>query len=199
MSSSIRVRRSLSACIASACIALCMLTGLAACAPGSDLPILPDPPDGPYRLGAGDKIRVITVGAEELTATFIVGDNGTIAVPLLGPIRAEGLSTAQLGDTIRTELDQRHLYRNPSVVVEVTIYRPIDILGEVSRPGEYPFRPGMTLLSAVSLAGGFTYRAITSYASVVRQAAQNKSVEGKVGREASIEPGDVVTIFERRF
>ena len=194
MSSSTRARRSLSACIA-----LAMLAGLSACAPGSDLPNLPSPPAGPYKLGAGDQIRVITVGAEELTATFIVGDNGTIAVPLLGPIRAEGLSTAELGDTIRSELDQRHLYRNPSVVVEVTTYRPIDILGEVAKPGEYPFRPGMTLLSAVSVAGGFTYRAITSYASVVRHTSQTKSIEGKIGREASIEPGDVVTIFERRF
>ena len=86
----------------------------------------------------------------------------------------------------------------PSVAVEVSEFRPIFILGEVSKPGQYPYRPGMTLLSAVSVAGGFTYRAVESRASVVRTDGK-QSVEGQVSREALLQPGDVITIFERVF
>jgi polysaccharide export outer membrane protein len=80
----------------------------------------------------------------------------------------------------------------------VAEYRPIFILGEVAKPGQYPFQPGMTVLSAVAGAGGFTYRAVENRASVVRTEGE-KAVEGQVTRQAYVEPGDVITIFERMF
>ena len=124
-----------------AAVAITTLGLLASCAPGSDLPMLPPLEPGPYMLGIGDRIRVITTGAEELTADFRVGASGDIAVPLLGPIPAAGNSPEQLAREIEHDLTSRKLFRNPSVVVEVTEYRPIDILGEVNRPGEYPVSP----------------------------------------------------------
>ncbi len=72
------------------------------------------------------------------------------------------------------------------------------MLGEVNKPGEYPYRPGMTLVTLVALAGGFTYRAVDDAASVVRSV-QGKPIEGRVGRDALLHPGDVVTVFERNF
>lgn len=178
----------------------CVLFGaLAGCAPGSKLPWLDNPSPGPYRLGVGDRVRVITVGAEQLQSDFRVGADGTIAVPLLGNVPASGLTTTELAAEITADLTNRRLYRNPSVVAEIEDYRPIDVLGEVQRPGEYPYRPGMTLLGAVSVAGGFTYRAVTSYASVVRSEGLDKTVEGRVGRGGIVEPGDVITIYERHF
>ena len=182
------------------CLAAISLVGvLASCAPGSNLPVLPPIEPGAYRLGIGDRIRVITTGADEATADFRVGAAGDIAVPLLGTVHAEGRTTDGLAATIQHELEAKKLFRNPSVVVEVQEYRPIDILGEVSRPGEYPYRPGSTLLAAVANAGGFTYRAVTGYASVVRQVGPDQSEEGRIGRESFIKPGDVITIYERRF
>jgi polysaccharide export outer membrane protein len=141
---------------------------------------------------------VITFGGDQLTGEFHINDSGNIAIPLLGAVHAAGLTTAQLGDEIATDLQKKDLLKNPSVSVEVLAYRPFFILGEVTKPGEYPYEPGMTVLTAVSIAGGFTYRAVTDYASVVRTAS-GEAIEGKVSRQTLVRPGDVITIFERRF
>ena len=171
---------------------------LAACAPGAGLPALPDAPSAEFHLGAGDQIRVITFGEDTLTGEFRVSDSGLIAIPLLGPVRAAGLTPAQLGSEIGSQLRAKNLFKNPSVSVEVLAYRPIFVLGEVNKPGQYPFQPGMTLLTAVAVGGGFTYRAVEDYASIVRTTG-DKPIEGKVARQTLVQPGDVVTIFERRF
>jgi polysaccharide export outer membrane protein len=172
---------------------------LASCAPGRDLPPLPtDQAGSTYRLGTGDQVRVITFGGDQLTGEFRINDSGNIAIPLLGAVHAAGLTTSQLGDAIATDLQKKDLLKNPSVSVEVLAYRPFFILGEVTKPGEYPYEPGMTVLTAVSIAGGFTYRAVTDYASIVRTTSGD-AIEGKVIRQTSVKPGDVITIFERRF
>jgi polysaccharide export outer membrane protein len=172
--------------------------GLGACAPGGNLPMLPDTHETAYRLGVGDQVRVITVGGEQLTGIFRVNDAGDISVPLLGTVHAAGLTTAELERTITKGLEDKKLFRDPSVAAEVLNYRPIFILGEVAKPGEYPYQPGMTLLTAVSIGGGFTPRAVTDYASVVRTT-DGKAVEGRVDRQSYLQPGDVITIYERIF
>ena len=88
--------------------------------------------------------------------------------------------------------------RNPSVAVEVIAYRPIYVLGEVNKPGQYAYQPGMTVVTAVAVAGGFTYRAVEGYAAVVRTV-EGKAIEGRASRQAFVQPGDVITVFERRF
>jgi polysaccharide export outer membrane protein len=175
---------------------VCLL--LAACSPGSDLPVLQATPAGPYRLGVGEDVRVITFGEERLTGQFRVNDRGDIAVPLLGTIPADGLTTTELEQSIAKQLTVKKVLLNPSVSVEVLQYRPVFILGEVSKPGEYPYQPGMTVLTAVSIAGGFTYRAETGYASILRTT-DGHSVEGRVPRGMEVRPGDVIDIFERYF
>ena len=180
--------------------ALALLACLAGCAPGRNLAMLPDQHTAAtaYKLGSGDSIRIITFGEDQLTGEFKVSDSGSISVPLLGQIPVAGLSVDEVGKKIEARLEQGKIFKNPSVSAEVTTYRPIFILGEVNKPGQYPYQPGMTLLSAVSVAGGFTYRAVESYASIVRSV-DGHVVEGKVDRQALIQPSDVVTIFERRF
>ena len=172
---------------------------LAGCAPGRDLAPLPEVTPSAYRLGVGDQVRIITFGEDQLTGTFRVNDSGLIDLPLLGAVKASGLTSSRLGSEIATELKQRKLFRDPSVSVEINEYRPIFVLGEVKTPGEYPYRPGMTVLTAVTVAGGFTYRAIEDYASVVRTSESDKAVEGLVNRQSFLMPGDVLTIYERRF
>lgn len=179
--------------------ALCsVLLALGACAPGADLPPLPQDAHAEFRVGAGDQIRIITVGEDVLTGDFRISDSGNIAVPLLGAVRAAGLTPAALGTRIANELKSKNLFKNPSVSVEVLTYRPFFILGEVTKPGQYAYQPDMTVLTAVAVGGGFTYRAIEGYASIVRRIG-DKAVEGKVGRQTLVQPGDTITIFQRRF
>jgi polysaccharide export outer membrane protein len=174
------------------------MLGLAACSGLGGLPPIPQTNPAEYRLGPGDQIRIITFGDEQLTGEFRVNDNGTIAMPLLGAVKAAGLTTAQLQSEITHSLTSRNLYTNPSVSVEVIAYRPVFVLGEVARPGQYPYQPGMTVVTAVAVAGGFTYRAIEDEVSIVRNI-NGKSVEGRAGRETLVQPGDVITVHERSF
>lgn len=177
--------------------ASCALVLLSAsCA--QQLPPLADTQVFPYRLGPGDQVRIITFGEEQLTGQFRVNDSGSIAVPLLGVVPAAGHTVDQVQHEIATALIEKKLIVSPSVSVEVTAFRPIFVLGEVIRPGEYPYQPGMTVLTAVAVAGGFTYRAVQRHATILRDDAGH-SVEGAVERGARVHPGDVVTIEERYF
>lgn len=174
------------------------MLALAACTPGADQPLLAEYGAPDYRLGGGDQIRIITFGEDQLTGDFRVDDRGRIAVPLLGSVQAGGLTPQELDQRIAAELKKRNLLRNPSVSVEVLAYRPVFVLGEVAKPGQYPYQPNMTVLTAVAVAGGFTYRGVQDYASVIRTA-NNKAEEGKVLPRSFIAPGDVVKVYERRF
>jgi polysaccharide export outer membrane protein len=143
-------------------------------------------------------VRLITFGEDSLTGEFRVSDSGTIALPLVGGVHASGLSPDALATRVSEALLHANLLRSPSVSAEVVTYRPIFILGEVSKPGQYPYQPGMTVVTAAAVAGGFTYRAVQSYASVVRTQ-DTGAVEGTASRQTLIQPGDVITVFERRF
>jgi polysaccharide export outer membrane protein len=171
---------------------------LASCAPGRDLPRLPPLTGHEYRLGPGDMVRIITYGEDPLTGEFRVNDQGAIALPLAGSIKAAGLTPHELEVAVAAALTKGDVLRKPSVSVEVATYRPIYVLGEVNKPGQYPYQPGMTVVSAAAVAGGFTYRAVEDYASVVRTVAGDQ-VEGKASRQALVQPGDVITVFERKF
>lgn len=177
---------------------LSLAIAVAACAPGGGLRPLPPVASGDYRLGPGDAVRIITVGEDTLTGEFGVDDSGRIAVPMLGGVPAAGLSPQALGAAVAAALQRGGLVRAPSVSVEVIRYRPVFVLGEVNKPGEFPYQPGMTLLAAVALAGGFTYRAVETTASVVRTQ-DGQTIEGRAGPETALQPGDVVKVFERRF
>jgi polysaccharide export outer membrane protein len=168
------------------------------CAPGGELPPLPPTADTAYRLGPGDQVHIITFGEQQLTGDFRVSDSGTMSVPLIGAVKASGLTSRELAESISDELRRRKLFRDPSVTVEVIAYRPIFILGEVNKPGQYPYQPGMTVLTAVAIAGGFTYRAVQDYSSVLRNSG-GQPAAGRATGATLLEPGDVVTIFERNF
>lgn len=177
-------------------ITLLVLSLIAGCAPGGGLS--PLPPPAAYRLGPGDQVRIITVGEDSLTGEFRVDDSGHIAVPMLGGIPASGLGPATLGQAVASGLRRGGLIKDPSVSVEVIRYRPISVLGEVNKPGEFEYHPGLTLLAAVALAGGFTPRAVQDTASVLRSE-NGRSAEWRAVRTSLLQPGDVVTVFERRF
>ncbi len=176
-------------------------TTLSGCSPGGDLPMLAQPASTTYQLGAGDQVRIITFDVPQLTNTFTVGDDGTISFPLIGVVKAAGLTSKGLASEISSELIHDSLMPHPSVSAEIVQYRPISVLGEVNHPGQYPYQPGLTMLGAVALAGGFTYRAVTSHATDVRTEGPHGSdvVKGRISPESRLQPGDVVTILERYF
>lgn len=176
------------------------VAGLVGCSgPGDGLPPVPDVNTSIYTLGPGDQIRIITFGEQQLTGEFRVDAAGEIALPLVGGVHAAGLTPKQLEAAVGQALTRSKLYRNPSVSVEVINYRPIFILGEVVRPGQYPYQPAMTVVTAAAVAGGFTYRAVKNRFSIVRTSTQQSTVEGAASRETFVQPGDVVTVFERVF
>ena len=181
-------------------LAACVLLAgmLAGCTRIKDLPPVPEGTDTAYRLGVSDQVRLLTFGEESLSEIFRVNDAGNIALPLLGATRARGLTTDELSRDIAHELTRRGLIRDASVAVEVVEYRPVFILGEVNRPGQYPYQPGMTVLSVAAIAGGFTYRAVQDQAAVVRLV-DGRPVEGRANPLTVLRPGDVVTVYERLF
>lgn len=173
-------------------------TPLAACASGGNLKPLPAPQPGPYILGAGDTIRILVFDQKQLTGIYEIDGSGAIDLPLLGVVPAAGLTTGALDRDLSARLKAGGLLIHPSVAVEITRYRPFYILGEVNKPGQYRFVPGMTVLTAVSLAGGFTYRAVESYVGIVR-AVDGHPQEYRADADALVESGDVVKVFERHF
>jgi len=175
-------------------------TGLivTACAPGGSTPDLAPYRPQSYALGAGDQLRIITFGEEQLTGEFRVDDQGRIGFPLIGTVQAGGHSPKELETEIGAALTKGDYLKNPHVTVEVIAYRPIFVLGEVNKPGQYPYQPGMTFLTAVAVAGGFTYRAVQRYGTAVRTIG-NVADSGKVGERSFLAPGDVVQVLERYF
>jgi polysaccharide export outer membrane protein len=171
---------------------------LAACStPGAGLMPLPERTATAYQLGAGDELRITVFNDPRLTGEFRITDAGTVALPLVGAIPAAGRTTAELGRGVEQALRARNLFNDPSVAVEVTQYRPVFVLGMVERGGQTPFQPGMTVLSAVAVVGGFNYRAVTDRVSVTRIGSDGVAREYLGERQSLLQPGDVVTVFER--
>ena len=155
------------------------------------------PPDEPYLLDSGDRLRVTVYGQEGLTNSYIVDASGRITMPFVGAVSARGCSTTQLARIIADRL-RRGFIREPHVAIEVETYRPFFILGEVLAPGQYPYVPNMTVETAVAIAGGYTPRAYRWNAEVSRSAG-GLTARQKVPTIAPVRPGDTVTITERWF
>jgi polysaccharide export outer membrane protein len=151
-----------------------------------------------YRLGAGDKLRITVFGQKDLTGTYQVDGAGLLSFPLVGQIPAGGLTADQLGQSLVSRLKPDYL-KDPSVSVEVLTYRPFYVVGEVKTPGGYPYVANMTVLNAVALAGGFTYRARENSFYVTRSDKDGGKVKLDATPDTPVEPGDVITVRERYF
>ncbi len=123
--------------------------------------------------------------------------SGQIALPLIGPVAARGLTTDQLAARIGDMLRQGYV-REPHVAVEVEAYRPFFILGEVAAPGQYPYSPNMTAETAVAIAGGFGPRGLHSPV-VISRNFNGQQFRFEAPLTAPIQPGDTVRINERWF
>lgn len=172
---------------------------VAACAAGPQGPELASPasPQG-YRLGAGDRVAVTVFGEKDMTGEYDIDDTGNLPLPLVGAVKVDNMTPRQAEQAVAKQLTQGKLINNPQVTLSVIRYRPVYILGEVQRPGAYPYQSGMSILNAVALAGGYTYRAQTKRIEVVRPTEGDK--QGQLAAETSyIAPGDIIIVPERWF
>jgi len=151
-----------------------------------------------YRLDAGDKVKVTVYGEQSVNGEYAVGPEGDIAFPLIGNVLAKQLTVEELRQMIVARLADGYLV-DPRVTIEVLNYRPYYILGEVSRPGQYPYVNGLSVDQAIATAGGYTYRA--SKKKVFIRPAGGAEVEVKLKRDKPIwiTPGDTIRIGERYF
>ncbi|NJO31782.1 MAG: hypothetical protein HC869_00255 [Rhodospirillales bacterium] len=118
-----------------------------------------------YRLGPQDKIRLSVyewrASRDEvyewkaLNTEYVVNGSGRLSIPLIGEIPAAGKTTAVLAQEIGEKLRERMGFVTaPDISVEVAQFRPFYVTGDVEKPGEYSYRPGLTVLQAVTIAGG---------------------------------------------
>jgi len=153
--------------------------------------------DAAYRLDAGDRLRVVVYGQEGLTNSYAIDAGGSITMPLIGAVRARGLTPAALAGSITGRL-RNGFIREPSVAVEIEAYRPFFILGEVAAPGQYPYVPNMSVESAVAIAGGFSPRARRDEV-MLSHTTEQGIVRAAVPLGTPIDPGDTIQIGERWF
>ncbi len=152
---------------------------------------------GRYQLGSGDQIRVTVYGEEDLSGEFEIDGSGTIGLPLIGAVTIGGKNLSVAQSLIAEQLADGFLV-SPRVSIEVLNYRPFYILGEVKSPGSYPYVSGMTVLNAIALASGFTYRASENKIEVTRRI-DGEEEKIRIKLTAAVLPGDILRVPERLF
>lgn len=151
-----------------------------------------------YKLGPGDKVRVTVFGEQALSGEFTVANNGAVAMPLVGEVPAGGLNPASFQAAVQEKLTASGMVKEPKVSADVIAYRPYYILGEVSKPGQYPYAIGLTVTKAVATAGGFTYRANDRQVYITREGTAQE-VPLNLTAASWIGPGDTIRVAERHF
>lgn len=163
-----------------------------------------------YKLGAGDVININVYDELDLSLNQVrIGLSGQISYPLLGDIEVSGLSPKQLENKLTTGLKGPYLI-NPSVTISIVEYRPFYVIGEVKKPGGYPFHPGLTVDKAISISGGFTERASKGSIYIVHDSDLNQTKDPSARQKLEdekqavrlydvIQPGDIITIEQSFF
>lgn len=152
---------------------------------------------GAYRLGPGDLIKIQVFGEDDLTVQTRLQGNGKLSYPFLGEINVAGQTVKQLRNTIANGLAGKYV-KNPDVQVYILEYRLVYITGEVKKPGGYPYVPGLSVIKAVSLAGGFTALASTRHMYLTHDG-QTGDKREKVELNSPVGPGDILSIDEGFF
>ena len=150
-----------------------------------------------FHLSPGDKLRISTYGEPSLSGEFVISSAGTIGFPLIGTVQAAGKDAQDVQQAIATALADGFV-NDPKVSVEVANFRPIYILGEVNKPGEYPYAMGLTVRGAVAKADGFTYRANEKRVFIKRAGAPEEEAH-RLTADIPVQPGDTIRIGERYF
>ena len=150
-----------------------------------------------YRLGPGDEVSINIFEEDNLSGNYELDGRGIIDLPLISEVRLAGLTSGQAADLIKQRYEQGYL-NDPKISLSIVEYRPFFILGEVRSPGRYSFDENMTVIEAVALAQGFTYRANQKKIEVMRKIGKDPKYI-LLDKNAAVMPGDVIRIKERFF
>jgi polysaccharide export outer membrane protein len=149
-----------------------------------------------YKLGPGDALRVTVFRHEDLSGEFSLDGEGYFALPLVGEILAGGRTARQVESEVEVALKSGGYLVDPQVSIEVLNYRPFYIIGEVNNPGSFAYVSGMTVINAVALAGGYTYRADQDDIIISRGGSNGPRIEALPDTE--VLPGDIIEVRRRR-
>lgn len=151
-----------------------------------------------YKLGAGDKVRVVVLADPEFSGEYEVDAAGNLSVRMIGRLSVLGMTTAELEMALTERYRSGGYLRNPKLSVELLSARPFFVLGEIVKPGSYPYVAGLTVAQAVAIAGGYTRRASTSRIKIKRFGSPAGSEEA-VTEDSTVSPGDILRVPERFF
>jgi protein involved in polysaccharide export with SLBB domain len=160
-------------------------------------------------LGAGDVFEVSVYGEKELSGKYKIAKDGSIDFPLIGRIIVVGKESTQIADDISKRLREGQILREPQVSVFVSEYtsKRVSVVGAVSKPGTFPMSRGLTVVQAISLAGGFTSLASRNDTLVTRRDNQKterfrvpveRVTEGQAD-DFALQAGDIIYVPERLF
>ena len=146
-----------------------------------------------YRMTVGDKVRVTVFGSTPVTGEYTIDETGAITVPPMPALTIKETTPSEAAALIAKSYTQAGLYRDARVTVDIISFGPFYMLGEVSKPGEFQYRPGMSLFAAVASAGGYTYRANRERV-YIRKAHEAIETEYELTSDIAILPGDVIRV-----
>jgi polysaccharide biosynthesis/export protein VpsN len=160
-------------------------------------------------IGPGDIFSMEIVGEKDLPREYQVASDGTVDLPYLHTVKVADLEAQEVGRLIRDKLIEAKVLADPSVVVQVKVFasRQVTLLGQVAKPGSFPLVPGMTLIQAISQAGGLTAVANGDHVNLTRKTATGKQtvnvsvgdiIDGKAP-DVPLEAGDQIYVHERLF
>lgn len=152
---------------------------------------------GPYKVGAGDRLRVSTFGEASLSGEYAVDAEGMIQFPVFGAIAVGGRTPAEIRDDLAGRM-AAELLKNPRITVEIAAYRPVFILGEVAKPGEFPFSERMSATALIAKAGGFTTWANRKIL-YIRQKDETVERAYALTPQLVLRPGDEVRVVESSY
>ena len=155
-------------------------------------------PGDSNKLGPNDRLRITVFGQPTLTGEYTLDGNGVLAFPLIGNVPANGVTTNQLQQAIAAKLKPDYLV-NPNVSAEIVTRRPFYVIGEVQKPGNYPYVSDMTAVNAIAMAGGFTRRARKNDFYIRRLDKDGKMVRIEANAGTVLQAGDTLEVRERVF
>jgi len=160
-------------------------------------------------LGPGDTFALEIVGEKDLPHEYQVASDGTVDLPYIHTVHVGELEAQEVARLVRDRLISEKVLTDPSVVVQVKDYasRHVTLLGQVAKPGSYPLVSGMSLILAISQAGGLTAVARSSHVNLTRKTgAKQQTVEIDVGAiidgkapDVPLQAGDQIYVHERLF
>ncbi len=186
------------------------LAVLLACASGGGQrqPSLP-PPVERNVIGPGDTFTLEIVGEKDLPHEYQVASDGTVDLPYIHTLKVADLEAQGVARLVREKLMSEKVLTDPSVVVQVKEYasRHVAILGQVAKPGNYPLLPGMTLIQAISQAGGLTSVAASSHVNLTRKTTKGQrtveldfgAIQEGTAQDVPLQAGDQIFVKDRIF